>query len=230
MAASVTPSEGESRRVLNELGNWVDDFHGSHKSDRPGPQAFLVGLKPSGVVDPHFHGENQYQLIVGGGGKLGKHELRNGVFHYTDAFTPYGPIVADPGGLSFFTLRQNAYVGHHKMPGSGHLMKKRAGRNLVASADPGPAVGPDVSALMDETDGPRAYRLRAAAGRRLPSPPAGVKLGSGYLIVLSGELELLGRTHPRLSNVHVRQGEPLPDAVAGPEGAVALLLTYPLRD
>jgi hypothetical protein len=229
MATSTTPAEAATSRIYNSLGNWIEDFLGSHKHDAPGPQAFYVELKPDGMVEPHFHGENQYQLIVGGDGRLGKHDLRAGIFHYTDAYTPYGPLVAGPEGLKFFTLRQNAYLGHHPMPGSRELMKQKAGRNLIAVAEPGPVAEQEAKLLLDEDDGLRAYELRCAAGSRLPEIAIGGRHGSGYLIVLSGELETLGRTHPPRSTIHVDEDEELPAATAGAEGAVAVLLTFPMR-
>jgi hypothetical protein len=124
--------------------------------------------------------------------------------------------VAGPEGLKFFTLRQNAYLGHHPMPGSRELMKQKAGRNLIAVAEPGPVAEQEAKLLLDEDDGLRAYELRCAAGSRLPEIAIGGRHGSGYLIVLR-------------STIHVDEDEELPAATAGAEGAVAVLLTFPMR-
>jgi hypothetical protein len=57
------------------------------------------------VIKPHFHSVDQYQVVVRGVARSGKHPMCSGDFHYADAYTSYGPIVAGEGGLAFFTLR-----------------------------------------------------------------------------------------------------------------------------
>src|SRR5687768_7283651 len=39
-----------------------------------GPQAFLVGRKDEGsTFTPHYHPVNQFQVVLNGGGRIGKH-------------------------------------------------------------------------------------------------------------------------------------------------------------
>ena len=72
-------------------------------------QAFLVVRPFAGArIEPHFHDVDQFQVVVGGDGRIGKKAVRPVTFQYADAFTPYGPIVANEHGLSFFTLRNIA--------------------------------------------------------------------------------------------------------------------------
>jgi hypothetical protein len=114
-------------------GRFATDFFGELGKDHPGPEGFLVetpGLTPGNLTPPHFHGVNQYQLMVGGGGTIGKFKLAPGVLHYADAYTPYGPIVSGPDGLDWLTLRQGSYIGGHLMPGSKDRQKHPTGRNL----------------------------------------------------------------------------------------------------
>ena len=69
------------------------------------PMAFLVEKDPHAVVKPHFHQAHQYQVVVQGGGRLGTHDVGSVAVHYTDAWSAYGPIVAQDDGISWFTLR-----------------------------------------------------------------------------------------------------------------------------
>ena len=71
-----------------------------------GPQAFLVKMhEPGSVIPPHFHVEDEFQVVVAGGGSLGKHALEGVAVHFAEAYTPYGPIRTGPDGLVFFTQR-----------------------------------------------------------------------------------------------------------------------------
>src|SRR5215207_4440094 len=92
---------------------WVRDFFGSGSpsprtpdapvvaSQRPPdvplklgdePRVFLTRRPPGDVIAPHFHEIAQYQVVVEGKGRIGKHALEPLTVHYTDAYTPYGPI------------------------------------------------------------------------------------------------------------------------------------------
>ena len=39
------------------------------------PMAYLVEQAPEAWVDPHFHEVDQFQLFIGGGGRIGTHPL-----------------------------------------------------------------------------------------------------------------------------------------------------------
>lgn len=54
---------------------------------------------------PHFHRHNQFQVFVGGSGSIGRHALAPVVVHCAGAYTDYGPRVAGPEGIQYFTLR-----------------------------------------------------------------------------------------------------------------------------
>ena len=103
-----------------------------------GPQAFRIDFaEPQGVIKPHFHRVNQFQVIVRGGGTLGRQPVDPVAFHYTDGFTPYGPIVAGDEGISFFTIRATPdHSGAHYMPGSRGELERKAGRNEVRQLAP----------------------------------------------------------------------------------------------
>jgi len=70
-----------------KTGNgWHTTFIGENRMTRdPGapepdgatlfPMAFLVEKEPGAVVKPHFHRADQYQVVVSGGGRMGRHAL-----------------------------------------------------------------------------------------------------------------------------------------------------------
>lgn len=69
------------------------------------PTIFLVE-QPAGMVLPaHFHRNNQFQLVVAGTGKIGPTKLEPVTIHYAGAYTAYGPLLAGPEGLKYFTIR-----------------------------------------------------------------------------------------------------------------------------
>jgi hypothetical protein len=130
MISLVAPEELSRKAGKSEGVFQVDYIGNSHKNQR-GPQAFLVELeKPGHIIKPHFHHVDQFQIVVDGGGTLGKHELHPVTVHYTDSFTPYGPIVAGENGLKFFNFRPAADVGAEYMPGSRERLLRHAGRAL----------------------------------------------------------------------------------------------------
>src|SRR5262245_41374714 len=54
------------------------------------PSAVLV--EDEGVIRPHFHRVDQFQILVAGRAQFGKHEVEPVAVHYTDGYTPYGPL------------------------------------------------------------------------------------------------------------------------------------------
>jgi hypothetical protein len=223
---SMTPTEAAPRKVKAVLeGGFNTGFIGT-KDATSGPHAFLVEGLPGYTIKPHFHGVNQYQVCVAGGGVLGKNALSRGAFHYADKFTPYGPIVAGENGLAFFTLRQHAYaLGAHYVPGSKEAKKGPTGRNIVTRADVDTRTA-GIRVLIDEADGVRAYELSADAGAGLPDADGRAPHGSAYVVVLRGEVIAGGRSYPERSLMFIPEDEALPSLSAGPAGALALFLAF----
>src|SRR5258706_13440328 len=70
------------------------------------PYAVLVEFpNPNGKILAHYHDVDQFQILVHGDGKVGKHPVEKFSLHYTDAYTTYGPIYAGEEGIAFFTIR-----------------------------------------------------------------------------------------------------------------------------
>jgi hypothetical protein len=224
---SSTATEAAARKAPTKLdGGHTSNYFGS-KEAAAGPHAFLVEGDAGYRIEPHFHGVNQFQVCVGGGGRLMKKQLTPGVLHYADAYTPYGPIVANDQGLEFFTLREKAYAfGAHYVPGSEDEKKGPTGRNLITQADVSAARENGVRALIEEPDGVGAYELRAAPNAPLPDPAKLPARGAAYIVVFAGKVTAAGRDYDERSCLFVADGEPAPAMTAGADGAVIGFLQF----
>ncbi len=210
------------------------DFLGSSAGGGEGPQAFLV--ERSNVTLPHFHRVDQFQVVVSGGGRLGKEPLHPVTVHYTDGFTPYGPIVPGPGGdIWFFTLRAQADAGAYYMPESRSKLERKAGRGLTAHVTvragqtlyaEGPAA---TEALWSaHADGLSAFALRAGPGSAATGPDPSTGAGQ-YYVVVHGSMLHAGTELPLWSCVFVSPDEPPLRIVGGASGLSVLVLQYPNR-
>jgi len=229
MARAVSSAEVTPREIIGTAGNrvTVTDFFGNLHDPHAAPQAFLVRYDRDGTIRPHFHKVDQYQVVVEGGGTLGKHSLSPVVVHYTDGFTPYGPIHAGAEGLSFFTLRVRPDVGAYFMPGSGDRMERKAGRTFSVRVEANGHGGDATETLRaPDASGLGAFRLRLAPGASATGPSPR-ESGGQYYVVAGGAVTCEGRPLPRLSLVHVAPGDAAPRVTAGPEGADVLVLQYP---
>src|SRR3977135_931018 len=56
------------------------------------PHAYVSQWDPAWVSGPHFHENDQFQVVVAGKGKLGRRSLAPYSVHFSGAYTPYGPL------------------------------------------------------------------------------------------------------------------------------------------
>ena len=186
------------------------------------PQAFLVEMpEPGAVIPPHFHVEDEFQVIVAGGGRLGKHALDGVLVHFAEAYTPYGPIRVGPDGLAFFTLRAKADPGALYMPESRARLARKARRNVAASV---PAEGPGATLWPVHDDGLGAWVVRAGPGEAVTSPPGD---GGRYYLVVAGAAAEGETALPLWSCAWRAPGAPHPALVAGPDGARVVVVQFP---
>jgi len=192
-------------------------------------QAFLVVRPFAGArIEPHFHDVDQFQVVVDGGGRIGKKRVRPVTFQYADAFTPYGPIIADEK-LSFFTLRNIASGGFWAMPGNKHEMPGRAGRNIEGTfeLEKGvPAAGQSTreDLMSRQADGVHAAGIRLGPNAQAEGLPAEGK-GRFYL-VCAGSIVIGAKHLGARSVVRLEPDEPCMQLVAGAEGAQVLELQF----
>jgi len=91
----------------NLYGNDPQTFRSDYTPWKPGiPQLLLVEQPvPASTVLPHYHSQDQFQIFLDGGGRLGRQEIKPISIHYTNRYTGYGPIVAGEQGVSYYVLR-----------------------------------------------------------------------------------------------------------------------------
>jgi hypothetical protein len=209
------------------------NFVGSYAADDRSTQGYLVAYdEAGGTIPPHFHGVDQWQVVIDGGGRLGKHDATPVLVHYTDGYTPYGPIVAGDDGIGFYTLRVQAYIGVHVMPGSRSEMARPAGRALTVHAGLNPGrpdldrPGDPVRPLVAENDGVAAWSVRVAPGgtQTAPSPAHG---GGQFHIVVNGTWTRAGEQLPPRSLAFVEPGDPPAEYEAGPDGLELVVMQFP---
>jgi hypothetical protein len=183
------------------------------------------------VLSPHFHPVDQFQVVVAGDGRLGRHPLHRGSVHYADADTPYGPIVAGPNGLGFFTLRVRPSEATYVMPQSRHVLTRPAGRVRYADADTSGAAPlatldeVQVLELIAEGDGLAATLLRIPPGGTVRGPAASGVLGQ-YFLVLAGSLSHEAAPLAGFSCLALAAGEGPLTLSADSDGAEVLVLQF----
>jgi hypothetical protein len=210
---------------------------GNEINDDGMPQGFLVEQPSGAVTPPHFHDHEQFQVVVDGGGFVGKKTAMPLSVHYAGGHTPYGPIVAGEEGIFYFTLRSRWDAGAKYMPASRDKLKpvKRKHRLAAAvqvpSGDALKSLGEggcaEVMAPLD--DGTCAYLFTVGAGKSVAMETP-VNAGGQYAILVGGSAMDAGRELPRLSGFYrFRDEDPL-TVTAGGEGAAILLMQFSKDD
>jgi hypothetical protein len=240
MAKSITEARANCEHLVRGEGceSWVSRFFKATADAPDQPVAFLVDKKPGSVIAPHFHEVNQFQVIVGGYGKLGKQDVKPFTLHYTNGFTGYGPITAEDEGISFFTLRNRLDPGGARFFPEGRSFMKparkrhRVSAHLVLSDDE--ALKSRTSEVLEtaielEPDGLAAWFLRAVPGvkTQAPSPADG---GGQYLIVARGTLLYDSAAFPELSCVYVPADSESMPLEAGAQGLEVLIAQFPTAE
>lgn len=198
------------------------------------PMGFLVEGNHERVIRPHYHENDQFQVVVAGGGVLGKHNLSVHAVHFSRAYTPYGPINFGAEGLSFLTLRAR------KDPGAQYIPESRDKLTQVPNRQPWQVTeAPDFTragdvSLKPFTDikddrGLGAFSLSLAPNAKTVTPDPSYT-GGQHIIVTKGSLAYNGRKYQAVTVAFVKPHEGAWEIVAGPEGLEALILNYPRRE
>lgn len=203
-------------------------YFGSNRTVDRGPQGFYVEFGQDFVIHPHFHRVDQFQIVVKGHGKIGKHDLSPVTVHYTDGFTPYGPILCGEEGMAFFNFRSHSDVGAYPMPESRDELERKAGRSRTEHSRL--ALNGDnrtrMETLIDLTDdGLAAFELIAAPGANLAEEVVGG--ACRYQLVLGGSMMLDDEVLAERSAVFASAGEVLSHRRAGPDGLHLLQVQLP---
>ncbi len=234
MAQIAAYDDVKATRTQRDIPNghaWRTEFLCPPKTVSGEPHAFLAEGTPHRVIGTHFHIVDQYQVIVSGGGVLGKHPLVTHAVHFSRAYTPYGPLVADDKGLGFLTLRST------RDPGAQHLPKAKETLLGVPDRKPwqvteapnfsgnGDVILNPFAAIKDDA-GLAAYSVKLKPGARASAPDPATTAGQ-YLIITSGSIVYEGKDHKAITIVFVKPNEKSFDLLAGPQGMEALVLNFP---
>jgi hypothetical protein len=228
--ASADDAHPTRRRAnSNGTGFWLTSYIGAnrytHRTEAPPgraaiyPMAFLVEQDPDAAVGAHYHQADQFQVIVGGSGRLGTHGVAATAVHFAGAWSPYGPLTAGDEGLQYFTLR-NAWdpgARYMEFPDNRAALRALPRRHREA-----------VGEIAATSDGlwTRNCQVAAGEGVNAPDPASG---GGQFWLVLSGSLRHDGRTLPPPSCVFVHPEEGPLSAVAGADGLEAVAVQFPRR-
>jgi hypothetical protein len=234
-----TAEHGRMRRRFLRLDNGFEYFKGewleSPATEAPSPTAFLVEQSAGSTLATHFHLQNEFQVVVAGDGRFGRHAVRAVSVHYAGAYTGYGPIVAGASGLSYFTIRSMFESGAHFVPEARDRLK--AGPKVQRFGEPIDPIGPEQLRAMDAIhiddiipaeDGMLARVLRLPPGAPLPIRHEGASSGQ-FQMVLGGVLRAEAGPLGRFEMVFVTSDEADAGLVAGPDGAQVLSLQLPPR-
>ena len=202
---------------------------------RPSPHAFLIEQSPGSEVRAHFHHNAEFQVMVAGSGRLGRHRVGPLIVHYAGQQTGYGPIIAGPDGLWYVTLRPVTEFGAWFLPEMGPRVDRRIPKGQTTSPQIESAEAADLkrvgeaqlTTMIDpQPSGVAAWLLRLPprGTESVPIHPAG---GGRFCLVTGGSVRWQGKLLSRLSCVWFSAGEPLPKITAGPDGTECLVLQFP---
>lgn len=199
------------------------------------PTVFLVEQPPYSVLDPHFHAQNQFQVVKQGLGTLGPHALGPGSVHYAGAFTGYGPLVAGPEGLSYFTVRAVFEMGANFLPVERQKLRRGPKKHAQGPIhEPLSAIALSALAAPVRVDliGSPADELAAFAWHLPPFAPvqAPPPRGSGqFQLVMAGEFLTPEATLSSWGSRYLSAGESSGACSAGAGGLQLLVLQMPAK-
>jgi len=225
----------------NETETWRSDY----TERRAGvPQVLLVEQQiPGSKILPHFHGVDQFQVIVDGEGKLGQHAVGPVSLHYTNRFTAYGPIEAGPRGMSYYVLRPELAVsGSHylhvpeeraKMPRGGKRYFMADHLPLRSAAELKALRETEIKSLLAVAEGDADAGVFADM---LWLPPHATYIGADpnsgggqVFLVLQGTLQHHDQSLTAPASVALTRDEDALHFAAGAQGLQVLMLQYPRR-
>ena len=225
-------SNGQRRWYTDFIGTMVDKVE-----DRP--QSHYTEMDANGVIVPHFHQVDQFQIMVSGTGSIGRNALPLVGLHYADRHTAYGPINAGPYGLGLFTIRAQSDPGaiYLHQPGYKERLKPSKKRYLLAES-----IALSTTCVLenrskvtlesvlekdaDVSDGLGACMLRMGAGMKTTGPDPR-NTGGQYYLILNGDLDLDGASYTPWSMVYAERTDAPLTICAGSRGLEALVMNFP---
>ena len=235
-----TRTNGELRRrtipVLDDSyfkAEWME----SGADPSLSPTVALIEQPPNSVLVPHFHRQNQFQLFVDGSGSIGPSALSPLSIHYAGAYTGYGPLVAGPVGIKYFTMRSVCETG--LVPISDAREKMLRGPKRHAQCGPIDIASEAVLLALTEVQTEAVIPLADdGLGVEVIHSPGALKLlpqrlpasAGFFLVVLAGTLIYADAQLGALESLFVSADEILPVFSAGKGGLQVLVLHLPRKE
>ena len=217
----------------NGTSVWKSYYIRSPEGGAPSPQAFLVEQGANEVVLPHFHEQNQFQVIVHGGGSVGRSAVAPITVHYAGAYTGYGPISSGDNGLWYLTLRPMMDNGPLYVHESRDKMKAGPKKHYQSSAlgattesELAKLAQPAAQMINADPQGPTVEVLRVPPRQRqtMTCTEGG---GGRFFFVTAGSLLANGLEYPKWSCLWSASNDPAFEVVAGKSGVEVLSLGFP---
>lgn len=201
-----------------------------------GPHVFMIENSENRSLDTHFHDVDQFQIVIGGNGSLGKHALAPYSVHFARAFTPYGPLVSGSGGggLAYITVRART----DPVPKAQRLPQHRSKLENMPNRKPWQVTGhasfgrssiddalQPVEGVSDAY-GMAAYTLELAAGQEATST-APVSGDGQCIVILQGSMIHNNVRKRGVTVIFVPPGDRSFQIKAGEEGLKAVVLNFP---
>jgi rubredoxin len=237
MALVVAGDDLEPDQKLNnprsKPGSAHTDFIKSSKDTPNAPSAYLVEHAPGRLSSVHYHEHDQFQIVVNGSGKIGRHEMTPYTVHFARAHTPYGPLQADAStGWAFMTLRARYDAGAQHLPAALAKLKQVTDRQpwQISQKVEFPSSGSgvamhDIPGIRD-TQGLFACALTLAPNAEMTAPAAAGGDGQ-FILVVKGSLLHDHRQCNAMAVIYVSAEESSYTLRAGAQGLEALILNFP---
>ena len=226
-----------SRRDTPQFSGFVTDLIlPNEHSSAPRPQAFLVEQVPNWLLPTHYHQEHQFQVVVGGSGRMGASAIELLGVHYASPHAAYGPLVSGEDGLSYLTLRAVHDSGAWYLPDQREHLLLRIPKRHAHGA---PALRPTDEALLHlaapltetliepDAQGLAAWTVSLPAHACVPDPGGEVPHGGRFYVVTRGSLVHGGEPLPGLAVIWVG-AQDLFEPQAGAQGAELVVVQFPL--
>lgn len=229
-------SNRRERDIVGGHKGWRSEYIGFSKDQPNLAQAWLLECTPQRLLRAHYHGTDQFQVIINGEGTMGKHKLTPNLVHFSRAYTPYGPIIWSDKGLGLLTIRprKDALGAPQFMPDSReklYAVPHRKPWQLSAMVDYPEAEKAGglipVENLHDDT-GLGVYTAKLKPGARLACPHPGNTDGQ-FVLVMGGSLMYQNRSWNAFSIVYVTPDENAFTLQAGDQGMEVMVLNFPAR-
>ena len=198
------------------------------------PLASLVTFAPGRLSTPHFHDVPQYQIMLGGRGRLGRRDIKTNTVHFSRPNTPYGPFTAaDDSSLTCLIIRSRPDTGAIHEAEAIAALNQMPDRNpwqvthdVTFPSDTAEKVLLQAVPELQDQHGLATYTLRMKPGATALTPDPSIGQGL-FVVVQKGSLIHDSKEARAMSLVYVSHKEGAYEMRAGAEGMEGLIVRFP---